>query len=112
QSDIEGETVDLGRNLLREIGEETGLTVDDFEADAGWITVLAGPRIAQMKMLRARESAEALRERILAYLRSQAEPGRAGNRVGRGPSDCDPKMPPFVVAFLSHIWNGRTERSE
>jgi 8-oxo-dGTP pyrophosphatase MutT (NUDIX family) len=111
ESDVDGARVDLGRNLLREIGEETGLTGDDFEADTGWITVLAGPRIAQMKMLRAREPAEALRERILAYLRSEAQPELADIRIVRGPTDFDPKMPPFVVAFLSHVWNGQVERS-
>ena len=104
--------VDLGRNVLREIGEETGLTREDFEADSGWITVLAGPRIAQMKMLRARAPAEALRERILAHLRSEAQPELADIRIVRGPPDLDPKMPPFVAAFLSHIWNGWSERTE
>src|SRR5262249_4832977 len=53
ENDIDGARVDLTRNLMREMAEETGLTGADFEADAGWMTVLAGPRIAQIKMLRA-----------------------------------------------------------
>jgi 8-oxo-dGTP pyrophosphatase MutT (NUDIX family) len=110
KTDVDGARVDLGRNLLREIGEETGLTRDDFEADTGWITVLAGPRIAQMKMLRAREPAVTLRERILSFLRSEAEPELADVRIVHGPGDLDPKMPPFVAAFLTHVWNGQAER--
>ena len=56
-SDVAGSRVDLTGNVMREIGEETGLAPDDFEAEPGWTTVLAGPRIAQMKMLQRRETA-------------------------------------------------------
>src|SRR4029079_217769 len=52
-----GGRVDLARNVVREVGEETGLTPDDFEAEPGWITVLAGPRIAQVKTLHASAAA-------------------------------------------------------
>ena len=104
-SDVDGARVDLARNLMREIGEETGLGCADFEtADRGWITVLAGPRIAQMKVLRAHVPAAVLRERILAHLAREREPELADARVVRGPADFDPMMPPFVTAFLTHVW--------
>jgi hypothetical protein len=106
ETDIDGARVDLARNLSREIAEETGLGHSDFEADAGWITVLAGPRIAHMKMLRAREPALALRRRILEYLQREAEPELADIRIVRGPADFDPMMPQFVRAFLGHLWGG------
>jgi 8-oxo-dGTP pyrophosphatase MutT (NUDIX family) len=105
-SDIDGARVDLAGNVLREVGEETGLTADDFEADAGWITVLAGPRIAQIKMLRAHAPAAVLRQRIVGFLRAEAEPELADIRIVRGPADLDPMMPPFIRAFLTHVWNG------
>ena len=110
-SDIDGSRVDLTRNVMREIGEETGLTPDQFEADDGWITVLAGPRIAQIKMLRAHGTAVELRKRVLGFIEQEAEPELSDIRIVRGPADLDAMMPPFVAAFLTHIWNGRAERS-
>jgi 8-oxo-dGTP pyrophosphatase MutT (NUDIX family) len=106
-SDIAGAQVDLGGNVMREVAEETGLRPGDFEADPGWVAVFAGPRIALMKLLAAREDAEALRRRILAHLGREAEPELADIRIARGPADLDPMMPPFVAAFLEHAWSGR-----
>jgi 8-oxo-dGTP pyrophosphatase MutT (NUDIX family) len=104
-TDIDGTRVDLARNLVREIGEETGLAPADFDAEPGWTTVLAGPRIAQMKRLRAREPAADLRARILANLAREPQPELADIRIVRGPADYDPEMPPFVTAFLRHVWS-------
>jgi hypothetical protein len=103
-SDIHGGRVDLAHNVMREVGEETGLAAGDFDLAPGWITVLAGPRIAQMKMLRARETAAALRARILAHLANEAQPELADVRIVRGPQDFDPMMPAFQTAFLAHVW--------
>ena len=104
-SDIDGTRVDLVHNLMREIGEETGLGQADFEAEPGWTTVLAGPRIAQMKRLRARATAPELRRRILANLAHQPQPELVDIRIVRSPADFDPMMPPFVTAFLQHVWS-------
>jgi 8-oxo-dGTP pyrophosphatase MutT (NUDIX family) len=104
-SDIDGARVDLARNVMREVGEETGLVEADFDAEPGWTTVLAGPRIAQIKRLRAPETAADLRERILAHLAREPQPELADIRIVRGPADFDPMMPPFVTAFLRHVWN-------
>lgn len=104
-SDIDGARVDLARNLMREIGEETGLVQADFEAEPGWTAVFAGPRIAHVKRLRARETAADLRARILANLAREPQPELADIRIVRGPADFDPMMPPFVTAFLRHIWS-------
>lgn len=104
-TDIDGTRVDLVHNLIREIGEETGLGQADFEAEPGWTTVLAGPRIAQMKRLRARETAPELRRRILANLAHEPQPELVDVRIVRSPADFDPMMPPFVTAFLRHIWS-------
>ena len=94
---------------MREIGEETGLTPADFEAQPGWITVLAGPRIPQVKTLHARETAAVLRGRILAHPARQAQPELADIRIARGPPDLAPMMPPFVTAFLTHVWSQASE---
>src|SRR5262245_11894259 len=80
-SDIDGTRVDLARNLMREIAEETGLARGDLDVEAGWTTVFAGPRIAHIKLLRARETAAELRTRILANLAHEPQPELADIRT-------------------------------
>ena len=103
--DIVGEAVDLAGNIWREVEEETGLGRDAYEAQQGWYSVLDGQRIAQVKILQARDTAAALRERIMAHLARQREPELADIRIVRGAADFDPMMPQFVTAFLRHIWS-------
>jgi 8-oxo-dGTP pyrophosphatase MutT (NUDIX family) len=103
-NDVIGATVDLDGSVRREVAEETGLTPSDYDADPGWITVLQGPHIAHMKVLRLCEQASTLRDRILGVLARQLEPELSDIRIVRGPADLDPMMPPFVVALLHHLW--------
>jgi hypothetical protein len=108
--DIDGERVDLARNIMREVAEETGLAGEDFEAEPGWTTVLAGPRIAQIKMLHARATAAELSERIRAHLAREREPELADVRIVRASADFDPMMPAFVTTFLTHLWSREQHR--
>jgi 8-oxo-dGTP pyrophosphatase MutT (NUDIX family) len=103
--DIVDGKVDLARNVAREVAEETGLQPGDYMADAGWVCVRTGRRLAMMKLLAAPETAEELRTRILAHLARDAEPELADIRIVRGPADLDALMPPFVTAYLQHIWS-------
>ena len=50
-SDVDGSHIDFGKNLAREMNEETGLAASEYKAEQGWTTVLAGARIAQIKIL-------------------------------------------------------------
>ena len=68
--DIVGETVDLERGVIRELAEETGLTLADVMPQPGWTATPLGQRIALMKIVQAREDAESLRERIRATSRA------------------------------------------
>jgi hypothetical protein len=63
-----------------------------------------------VKLLRAHAPAAALRERVLAHLAREREPELADVRIVRGPADFDPMMPPFVTAFLTHVWGQARER--
>lgn len=103
-SDVTGGKVDLDANVARELAEETGLRVSEFDVAPGWLTVLAGPWIANMKMLRAREGAATLRARILEHLAQQRRPELSDIRIVRGPDDVSPMMPPHVVAYLHYVW--------
>jgi 8-oxo-dGTP pyrophosphatase MutT (NUDIX family) len=100
RNDIVGETVDLERGVMRELTEETGLSLTDVEPQDGWYVTPLGQRLALMKIVQAHEDAEALRERILAFIASESEPELAGVHVVRSVADLHPKIPPYVAAFL------------
>jgi 8-oxo-dGTP pyrophosphatase MutT (NUDIX family) len=103
-NDVIGSAVDLDRSVRREVAEETGLTPADYDADPGWLTVLQGPHIVHMKVMRLREPASALRERIVGFLARQRDPELSDIRIVRDPADLDPMMPSYVAAFLHHMW--------
>ena len=99
--DIVDGKVDLDFSVRRELKEETGLDAVEFTVEPGWTTVVAGASIVQIKTLRSRQSADALRARILKHLANEAQPELADIRIVRGPADFDPMMPRFVTAFLA-----------
>jgi 8-oxo-dGTP pyrophosphatase MutT (NUDIX family) len=100
---VEG-AVDLAGSVRRELAEETGLDAGRMDAEPGWHAVFAGPRIAMMKVLRAGESAETLRARVLRYLGGQARPELAGVRLVRSRADIDANFPSHVTAFFDYVW--------
>jgi 8-oxo-dGTP pyrophosphatase MutT (NUDIX family) len=97
---VRGE-VDLEFSARRELKEETGLDAAEFTAEPGWTTVFDLPLIAHVKVLRSRESAQALRARVLDHLARERQPELADIRIVRGRADVDPLMPRFVAAFLA-----------
>jgi hypothetical protein len=101
---VDGAAIDLEAGMWREVAEETGLTAADLTADPYWNTVLAGPRIAHIRVLHARENSDALRARILAHLAREIQPELADIHIVRGRTDFDPMIQPFVKAFLH--WSG------
>jgi hypothetical protein len=64
-----------------------------------------------MKVLQAREPAEALRQRILEYLAGDPEPELADIHIVRSRRDYAPTMPPFVTGFLDHAGFAAHSRS-
>ena len=61
-NDIVADKVDLDLSVRRELKEETGLDITEFDAEAGWDMVVDGPLIALIKVLRSTEKAIDLRE--------------------------------------------------
>lgn len=98
--DVFGETLDLERGVLRELAEETGLTAADVTVEPGWHAMPFGQRLALMKSMQARQDAETLRARILAFLAAEREPELSGIHIVRSVVDLHPAMPPYVAAFL------------
>jgi 8-oxo-dGTP pyrophosphatase MutT (NUDIX family) len=99
--DIIGGKVDLDLSVRRELKEETGLNVTDFNIEPGWTMIIDGPLIAQIKVLRSNETAAVLRGRVLEHLASEKHPELSDIRVVRGRGDIDAAMPRFVAAFLA-----------
>jgi 8-oxo-dGTP pyrophosphatase MutT (NUDIX family) len=97
--------LDLEDNVRRELREETGLDVDELAAEPGWRLVRDGGYIALLKVLKARQSAQELRDRVMRYIESEERPEFVGVRMLRSPADFDPRMPRFVTAFLNHCWS-------
>ena len=104
--DIVDGRVDLDLSVRRELKEETGLDVAEFDPEPGWTMIVDGPLIAQIKVLRSDEPAAVLRDRALAHLASEPHPELADIRVVHGPADIDRAMPRFVTEFLTSRFAG------
>lgn len=102
--DVVGDTVDLTGSVVRELTEETGLTLADATPEPGWHAVFSGRRIAMLKVFNAPEPAIVLRQRVLEFLGREAQPELADLAIVRGPTDLDGRVPDFVSAFLQHVW--------
>jgi 8-oxo-dGTP pyrophosphatase MutT (NUDIX family) len=99
--DIVDGKVDLSHSIQRELKEETGFDITEFESEPGWAMVVDGPLIALIKVLRSNEVTSVLRERALAHLASEREPELSGVCVIRDVGDFDPAMPRFISTFLA-----------
>jgi 8-oxo-dGTP pyrophosphatase MutT (NUDIX family) len=99
--DIVDGRLDLAGSVAREVAEETGLTAADYAA-SDWHVVPTGPRLALMRLLVADAPAHELREKVREHLARDAQPELADIFIVRSPDDFDPRMPPFVIAYLEH----------
>jgi 8-oxo-dGTP pyrophosphatase MutT (NUDIX family) len=102
-ADIVADKVDLERGVIRELTEETGLTLTDVTPQPGWTATPFGQRTALMKVVQAREDAVVLRERIRAFLARQQTPELSDMHIVNSFDDLDPRMPPYVRAYLSAV---------
>lgn len=103
--DIDGAgRLDLAGNLARELIEEIGMTIEEFDAAPGWTLVHDRGYFGLMKHVTARADAQALRGRIMAHIAQQEHPEFVDIDILRGPDDLTPKLPSFMVAFLEHAW--------
>src|ERR1044072_5453380 len=100
-ADIVSDAVDLERGVIRELTEETGLTLADVTPQPGWTATPLGQRLALMKIVQARDDAESLRERIRANIARQQAPELADIHIVRTPRDLEPRMPPYVRVYIA-----------
>jgi 8-oxo-dGTP pyrophosphatase MutT (NUDIX family) len=95
---------DLHGNLSRELLEETGIAIEELDAEPGWTVVRDRCFLGLMKRLTARHGADELRRRIMGHIAGDRHPELADIRIVRGPADIDSRMPPSVTAFLERQW--------
>jgi 8-oxo-dGTP pyrophosphatase MutT (NUDIX family) len=100
-NDIVAGKVDLDFSVRREVKEETGIDASEFTVEPGWTTVVEGPLIAQVKVLRSTRTAETLAARMRDYLSREENPELSDICIVRSPRDFTPAMPTFVTAFLA-----------
>ncbi len=85
--DVRAGAVDIEASIVRELAEETGLTPADLERTPGYVLAISDPFVAIAIEWRSALDAQALRERILAHIRSQDAPELADIVIVRSPTD-------------------------
>ncbi|QPF93498.1 NUDIX hydrolase [Bradyrhizobium commune] len=105
--DVRDGMLDIPGNVVREIAEETGLTMADYVAEPDWHCVATGRSIAMMQILNLDMPGEEARARIEANLAEQSEPELSAIHLVRGMDDLTPTMPRFVTAFIAQQFASR-----
>ncbi|MGA7791287.1 MAG: NUDIX hydrolase [Xanthobacteraceae bacterium] len=96
--------VDVAANLARELREETGLHLEEFEFEPGWTMVRDRGYVALIKEIAVADDADTLRSRIMRYLAAETDPELSAIYVLRGPTDVDGRIPRHVTRFLETRW--------
>ena len=93
--------VDLLGSALRELTEETGISLGEVEIGEGWTAVVEGQRIAFMRSVIIDLPADEARALILSRLAEEERPELSDIRIVRSTADIDrARMPDFTCAFL------------
>ena len=101
RSDIVGDKVDFDLSASRELTEETGISSDEATVALGWTLVLAGRKIAAMKLMTLSLPATQAKARIEAFLKRDAKAEFCRIHIVRNAGDIDDKRTPhFVAAYL------------
>ncbi|WP_314947844.1 NUDIX hydrolase [Bradyrhizobium cosmicum] len=105
--DIRDGVLDIRGSVVRELGEETGLTATEYWAEPDWHCVVTKEAIAMIQILNLDMPGDAARARIEANLAREAEPELSAIHLVRGVSDLTPSMPRFVTAFVEQQFASR-----
>ncbi|MBR0972977.1 MULTISPECIES: NUDIX hydrolase [Bradyrhizobium] len=105
--DVRDGALDIPGSVVRELGEETGLTAADYQAEPDWHCVVSGRAIAMIQVLNLDMPSDVARAQIEANLAREAEPELSAIHLVRGMSDLTPSMPRFVTAFVEQQFASR-----
>ncbi|WP_063688994.1 hypothetical protein [Bradyrhizobium stylosanthis] len=105
--DVVDGALDIAGSVVRELGEETGLTEADYRIEPGWHCVVTGPTLAMLQVINLDMPGDVARARIEANLAREIEPELSAIHIVRGLSDLTPAMPRFVTAFVEQQFASR-----
>ena len=105
--DVRDGVLDIPGSVIRELGEETGLTTTDYRIEPGWHCVVTGPTVAMLQVINLDMPGDEARARIEANLAREAEPELSAIHLVRATSDLRPSMPRFVTAFVEQQFAAR-----
>ena len=98
-------TLDLAGSVTRELGEETGLRVDEVAVGEGWTALIEPGRVAFMREVRIDLSAEAARALMLDRMSELEEEELSDIVIVRDLAETEKHdMPPFMRRYLAHIF--------
>jgi len=105
--DVSDGALDIPGSVIRELGEETGLTAADYRTQPDWHCVVTGPSIAMIQIINLDMPGDVARARIEANLAREDDPELSAIHLVRGMRDLTPTMPRFVTAFIEQQFASR-----
>ncbi|WP_377838813.1 NUDIX hydrolase [Bosea sp. UC22_33] len=101
-------TLDLAGSVTRELGEETGLRVEELTVGEGWTALIEPGRIAFMREVRINLPADEARALMLERMRHLDEEELSDIVIVRDLTETEKHdMPPFMRRYLAHIFDGK-----
>jgi 8-oxo-dGTP pyrophosphatase MutT (NUDIX family) len=101
-------TLDLAGSVTRELGEETGLRVEELQVGEGWTALIEQGRIAFMRDVIIDLPAEEARALMLERMKDLEEEELSDIVIVRDLTDTEKHdMPPFMRRYLAHIFDGK-----
>ncbi|UZF94401.1 NUDIX hydrolase [Bosea sp. NBC_00550] len=98
-------TLDLAGSVTRELGEETGLSVEEFSVGGGWTAVIEHGRIAFMREVAIDLPASEARALMIERMKDLEEEELADIVIVRSLPETEKlDMPPFMRRYLAHIF--------
>lgn len=99
-------TLDLAGSVTRELGEETGLRVEELAVGEGWTALIEQGRIAFMREVCIDRPAEEARALMLRRMEHLEEEELSDIVIVRDLAETENHdMPPFMRRYLAHIFN-------
>lgn len=106
--DFPGGMVDVDANMIREVGEETGLDVSNAVRDAGY-HILSGERgTVIFRRYRMPQTADALAEAVRRHVEVDPDPEIAGPVIIRTPREPQDGLMPYMPALIEWHFSGQT----
>ncbi|TQI73034.1 hypothetical protein FHT98_0758 [Bosea sp. AK1] len=101
-------TLDLAGSVTRELGEETGLRVEELQVGEGWTALIEQGRIAFMREVKIDLPAGEARALMLERMKHLEEEELSDIVIVRDLADTENHdMPPFMRRYLAHIFDGK-----